>query len=58
MRVNPLRTLWSQDKAVVIGWLTIGDSFAAETMAQQGWDALTIGLQRGVIDYAAMVPML
>jgi 4-hydroxy-2-oxoheptanedioate aldolase len=58
MRENWLRALWSQDQAAVNGWLTIGDSFAAETMAQQGWDALTIDLQHGVIDYAAMVPML
>jgi 4-hydroxy-2-oxoheptanedioate aldolase len=58
MRINPLRTLWSQDKAAVNGWLTIGDSFAAETMAQQGWDSLTIDLQHGVIDYTALVPML
>jgi 4-hydroxy-2-oxoheptanedioate aldolase len=58
MRANRLRTLWQQDQAAVNGWLTIGDSFAAETMAQQGWDALTIDLQHGVIDYAAMVPML
>jgi 4-hydroxy-2-oxoheptanedioate aldolase len=58
MRINPLRTLWSQDKAAVNGWLTIGDSFAAETMAQQGWDSLTIDLQHGVIDYNALVPML
>jgi 4-hydroxy-2-oxoheptanedioate aldolase len=58
MRENRLRALWSQDQAAVNGWLTVGDSFAAETMAQQGWDALTIDLQHGVIDYAAMVPML
>jgi 4-hydroxy-2-oxoheptanedioate aldolase len=58
MRINPLRTLWSLDKAAVNGWLTIGDSFAAETMAQQGWDSLTIDLQHGVIDYTALLPML
>jgi 4-hydroxy-2-oxoheptanedioate aldolase len=27
-------------------------------MAHQGWDSLTIDLQHGVIDYAALVPML
>jgi 4-hydroxy-2-oxoheptanedioate aldolase len=58
MRENPLRTLWKADRAAVNGWLAIPNSFSAETMAHQGWDSLTIDLQHGVIDYAAMVPML
>ena len=58
MRENRLRTLWQKDQAAVNGWLAIGNSFSAETMAHQGWDTLTIDLQHGVIDYQAMAPML
>ena len=58
MRENRLRTLWSQDRAAVNGWLAVPDSFSAEVMANQGWDTLTIDLQHGVIDYAQMVGML
>jgi 4-hydroxy-2-oxoheptanedioate aldolase len=58
MRENRLRTLWREDRAAVNGWLAIPDGFAAETMAHQGWDTLTIDLQHGVVDYAAMVTML
>jgi 4-hydroxy-2-oxoheptanedioate aldolase len=58
MRENRLRTLWQADQAAVNGWLAIPDSFAAETMAHQGWDTLTIDLQHGVIDYRTMVTML
>lgn len=58
MRENRLRTLWREDKAVVNGWLAIPNGFAAEVMAHQGWDSLTIDLQHGVIDYPAMVGML
>ena len=58
MRENRLRTLWTQDQAAVNGWLAIPNSFAAEVMAHQGWDTLTIDLQHGVVDYATMVPML
>ena len=58
MRENRLRTLWQNNQAAVNGWLAIGNSFSAETMAHQGWDTLTIDLQHGVIDYAAMVTML
>jgi 4-hydroxy-2-oxoheptanedioate aldolase len=58
MRENRLRTLWKQDQAAVNGWLAVPNSFSAEVMAHQGWDSLTIDMQHGVIDYAAMVTML
>lgn len=58
MRANRLRTLWDSGAAAVNGWLAIPDAFAAETMAAQGWDSLTIDMQHGVVDYQAMVRML
>jgi 4-hydroxy-2-oxoheptanedioate aldolase len=58
MRPNRLRQLWAEDKPAINGWLAIPSSFSAEVMAHQGWDTLTIDLQHGVIDYAALVPML
>jgi 4-hydroxy-2-oxoheptanedioate aldolase len=58
MRENHLRSLWAAGKTAVNGWLAIPNSFAAEVMAHQGWDTLTIDLQHGVVDYLALVPML
>jgi 4-hydroxy-2-oxoheptanedioate aldolase len=58
MRENKLRTLWAEKKTAVNGWLAIPNSFCAEVMALQGWDTLTIDLQHGLIDAAALVPML
>jgi len=58
MRDNKLRTLWAEKKTAVNGWLAIPNSFCAEVMAHQGWDTLTIDLQHGLIDAAALVPML
>lgn len=58
MRSNRLRELWRSGGAAVNGWLAIPNGFAAETMAHQGWDALTIDMQHGVVDYQAMVTML
>jgi 4-hydroxy-2-oxoheptanedioate aldolase len=58
MRPNRLRQLWAEDKAAANGWLAIPNGFSAEVMAHQGWDSLTIDMQHGVIDYAALVPML
>lgn len=58
MRENRLRTLWAEGRAAINGWLAIPSSFSAEVMAHQGWDALTIDLQHGVVDYQAAVSML
>lgn len=58
MRENRLRTLWSEDRAAINGWLAVPNSFSAELMAQQGWDTLTIDMQHGLIDEAAMLTML
>lgn len=58
MRENRLRTLWQDGGAAVNGWCAIPASFAAETMAHQGWDSLTIDLQHGVVDYQTAVTML
>ena len=58
MRENRLRTLWQKVRAAINGWLAIANSFSAEVMAHQGWDTLTIDLQHGIVDYAAMVTML
>lgn len=58
MRENRLRGIWKDGGTAVNGWLSIPSAFVAETMAHQGWDALTIDLQHGVIDYQAAVTML
>jgi 4-hydroxy-2-oxoheptanedioate aldolase len=58
MRENRLRTLWKSGGAAVNGWLAIPNGFAAEVMAHQGWDTLTIDVQHGVVDYQAMVQMM
>lgn len=58
MRENTLKTKWSQGIATVNGWCAIPNGFAAELMAQCGWDSLTIDLQHGLVDYQAAVSML
>ena len=58
MRENKLRTLWSQGKPAINGWLAIPNGFSAEVMGHQGWDTLTIDMQHGLIDEAALLTML
>jgi 4-hydroxy-2-oxoheptanedioate aldolase len=58
MRENGVKTIWKRGGAVINGWLGIPSSVAAENMAQAGWDALTVDLQHGLVDYQAAVSML
>ena len=58
MRENKALTTLKAGGEVVTGWLAIPSSISAELMAKQGFDALTIDLQHGAIDYSDMVPML
>ena len=55
---NAIRRLWSESKPVINGWLSIGNAFSAEILAQQGYDALTIDMQHGLVGYEAMTAML
>lgn len=58
MRENTIRTIWKRGGAVINGWLGIPSSVAAENMAQAGWDALTVDLQHGHVDYQVGITML
>ncbi|MEZ5907717.1 MAG: aldolase/citrate lyase family protein [Hyphomicrobiaceae bacterium] len=58
MRPNGVRRLIAEGKPVVNGWLAIANSFSAETMAQCGFDAITIDMQHGIVDYQASIAML
>ena len=54
---NPIKTLWTQNKPVVNGWLSVGNSFTAEIMASAGYDSVTADLQHGAFDYHATLTM-
>ena len=52
MRKNKLKELFKEGKPIINSWLAIPSSFSAEVMANQGWDAVTIDMQHGLIDYS------
>jgi 4-hydroxy-2-oxoheptanedioate aldolase len=58
MRPNRLREIWASGKQANNAWLAIPSIFSAEMMAQQGWDSLTVDMQHGQADYAALIQML
>jgi 4-hydroxy-2-oxoheptanedioate aldolase len=58
MERNRLKAIWTEGHAVLNGWCVIGDPFAAEIMAAQGFDSLTVDMQHGALDYSHLLPML
>jgi len=55
---NTILDIWKNGKAVVNGWLSIPNSFTAESMSKMGLDSLTIDMQHGINDYSTAIPML
>ena len=47
-----------KNKYILNGWLSIPNSFTAESMAKMGWDTITIDLQHGLNDFSTSIAML
>ncbi|WP_343550970.1 aldolase/citrate lyase family protein [Pantoea sp.] len=58
MKLNNIKARWNDGQTVLNGWLSIGNAFSAEIMAEQGYDALTIDLQHGFVGYEQATHML
>ena len=57
MRANRIRELWASGKPALNCWITLPGTLAAEMLAHQGWDSLTVDLQHGASDFASMCAM-
>ena len=58
MEPQSLKALWTEGRAALNGWLSIGDAFAAEIVARGGYDSVTIDLQHGMIDDGDALAMI
>ncbi len=58
MRPNKLKELFRSGKPILNAWLSIPSSYSAEVIGHQGFDAVTVDLQHGMIGFDAAVPML
>ncbi|SAL53381.1 2-dehydro-3-deoxyglucarate aldolase [Caballeronia udeis] len=58
MKLNNIKSLWSDGKPVVNGWLAFACPFSAEIMAEQGYDSITIDMQHGLVGYEVATTML
>lgn len=58
MSPNAIRARAALGKPTVNGWLSIANPFVAEIVAAQGYDAVTLDMQHGMLDDAAALAML
>ena len=58
MRANRIKQIWRDGKCVTLGWLSVPNSFTAEVMARQGFDALCVDLQHGLNELSNLLPMM
>jgi 4-hydroxy-2-oxoheptanedioate aldolase len=58
MRANRLREIWAAGRHATNCWLGIPSGVSAESISHQGWDSVTVDMQHGHIDFAAMIAML
>ena len=55
---NPLRRLWAEGRSAANGWIACPSVLSAEALASAGWDSITVDMQHGTADYAALLTLL
>ena len=58
MRKNVIREMKAAGRPIVNAWLSIGSSYSAEIVAHQGFDAVTVDRQHGMMGFETAVAML
>jgi 4-hydroxy-2-oxoheptanedioate aldolase len=56
--LNRLHTVWADGRVALNGWIASPSIITAEAMAAADWDSLTVDLQHGTADYAALLTLL
>lgn len=58
MKANKLKQMWAAGEPALNAWLCIGNGFAAEVVAAQGFDSIVLDGQHGVMGYNEMLSIL
>ena len=58
MKPNKLKQKWAAGEPALNAWLSIGNGFAAEVIAAQGFDSITLDGQHGVMGYSEVLSIL
>ncbi len=56
--INPLPRLWAEGRSAANGWIACASVLSAEALAAAGWDSITVDMQHGTADYAALLTLL
>lgn len=56
--LNRLHNVWAEGRVALNGWIASPSIITAEAMAAAKWDSLTVDLQHGTADYAALLTLL
>ena len=57
-KINLLKNKILKQHFLLNGWLSIPNSFVAESMSKIAWDTITIDMQHGQNDYSSLISML
>lgn len=57
MRANRLKSVFAERRTAVNAWLSVGSSYLAEGVANQGFDSVTVDLQHGMFDFEAALTL-
>ena len=55
---NKVKTKWQKKEVVLNSFLSIPNTFTAEIMSEQGYDALTIDYQHGMIGFSDLLSLI
>lgn len=58
MLLNHLTEIWSRDKPVLSAWLSSDSAYQAEVLGQLPYDAVTVDLQHGMLDFGRALSAL
>lgn len=58
MRANRLRALKAAGTGMINAWLAVGSAYGAELIAHQGYDAVTVDCQHGMLGFDVALSML
>jgi len=57
-KIDILKRKIVKQKFLLNGWLSIPNSFTAESMSKMAWDTITVDMQHGQNDYSSLISML
>jgi 4-hydroxy-2-oxoheptanedioate aldolase len=55
---QPAARLWADGRSAANGWITCPPILSAEALATAKWDSITVDMQHGTADYAALITLL